>query len=106
MAVAPRTNRTRRTSPAIPAGTDSEFLFVSTKGDIRLPSLSSVEPTFNIVKAVRDGDNVGVMLATAENCASAAAMKTIGSLRFGELNKMFEQWAEWSGIHPGESAAS
>lgn len=105
MAVA-RTNRTRRTSPAIPAGTDSEFVFKSSKGEIRLPSLSSVEPTFNIVKAVRDGDNVGVMLATAENCASPEAMKTVGLLRFSELNTMFEDWAKWSGVHPGESEAS
>ncbi len=103
---AARTTRTRATSKVVPAGSDSDFTFKSTKGDITVPSMASVEPTFAILEAVKANDNLAVVVETAKNCASAAAMKVIRQLRITEMDKFYSEWADFSGVGMGESPAS
>lgn len=103
---ATRTPRPRSTSKVVPAGSDTEFTFKSSKGDITVPSLASVEPTFGIIEAVKSGDNLAVIVQTVKNCADEKTLATVRELRMTELADFYEKWSAFSGIGMGESAAS
>ena len=98
----PAARTPRPTSKLIPAGSDSQFVFESTVGPISLPSMAASEPTFGIIEAVKALDNVSVMILTAQNSADAPNLALIRKLRFTELNKLYEEWAKFSGISAGE----
>lgn len=102
--IAPR--RSRAVPKVIPGGSDGMFEFESSAGVIRVPSQASVEPTFRILQAAKNGDTLGVIVWTVENCGDKEAVETIGKLRASELDKFYTAWMKFSGISVGESRAS
>ena len=106
VARSPRPSRARATSKTIPAGSDSEFTFKSSKGVITVPSIASVEMTFDILEAVVANNNLAVIVKTVQNCSSPEAIAVVRQLGLAELDKFYTEWSQFAGVSVGESAAS
>lgn len=94
---------TKATGPA----SDGEFVFPSTRGEIRVQSLATARPNpYAFAEAKMDGDMARVMVLLTKSVASEEAQTVLRSLPADETGEFYRQWGEFSGITVGESSAS
>lgn len=100
--------RARTTKKTAGPGSDDEFTFSSSAGEITVPSLANVPKLKGLevmeIQAIEDPAvrQARMTVVLLQRAAGPAAMRVIAQLDMEELGEFVEAWGEHSGVGLGE----
>lgn len=81
-----------------------DFVFASSAGEVRLPKFGAIK--FGVIRRMRKEDPAEQMFMLVEEVATEDVLTVIDDLPQKEIESLFTEWQEDSGVEQGESSAS